>query len=479
MNHLHVMFFPFMAQGHMIPTLDMAKLFSSHGIKSTIITTPLNTHYFTKAIPKTENRIKIGIQTIKFPSTEGGLPDNCENTDQITRELLPNFFRATVMLKNQIEEILKEHRPDCLVADMFFPWATDIAAKYKIPRLVFHGTSFFTLCSSESIRLYQPQRSVLSDNEPFVLPNLPHEIKMTKSQLAQHQNRGKDTDPESEIGKLLREARESELTSFGVVINSFYELELDYADHYRNVMGRRAWHIGPVSLCNREREEKAQRGNEADIDEDKCLEWLNSKSPNSVIYVCFGSMAEFNASQLYEIAMALEETDVNFIWVLRKRGDNEEENETWLPEGFEERTKEMGLIIRGWAPQVLILDHEALGGFVTHCGWNSTLEGVTAGVPMVTWPLAADQFYNEKLVTEVLKIGSRVGASRRSSGVVVNIGKEEIAKAMNKIMVGEEATEMRNRARGLKEMAKEAVEEGGSSYSDLEALLQELSSYGA
>ncbi|KAJ8572380.1 hypothetical protein K7X08_008891 [Anisodus acutangulus] len=110
-----------------------------------------------------------------------------------------------------------------------------------------------------------------------------------------------------------------------------------------------------------------------------------------------------------DLAMGIEDSEQEFIWVVRE-GKIEQENEEWLPEGFDERRKEKGLIIRGWAPQVLILDHKAIGAFVTHCGWNSTLEGISAGVPMVTWPVFAEQFFNEKLVTEVLRIGVGVGS---------------------------------------------------------------------
>uniref|UniRef100_A0A2P2MGJ2 anthocyanidin 3-O-glucosyltransferase n=1 Tax=Rhizophora mucronata TaxID=61149 RepID=A0A2P2MGJ2_RHIMU len=121
-----------------------------------------------------------------------------------------------------------------------------------------------------------------------------------------------------------------------------------------------------------------------------------------------------------------------------------------------------GLIIRGWAPQASILDHEAVGGFVTHCGWNSILEGITAGKPMVAWPIAAEQFYNEKLVTEVLKTGVSVGAKQwvRLHGDYIK--SENIEKAINGIMLGDEAEEVRKRARKLAEMTRNAVQEGGS-----------------
>ena len=163
--------------------------------------------------------------------------------------------------------------------------------------------------------------------------------------------------------------------------------------------------------------------------------------------------------------MGLKASGQQFIWVVRK-GKNEKEEEGWLPKGFEKRMEGKGLIIRGWAPQMLILDHEAVGGFVTHCGWNSILEGVTVGLPMVTWPMVAEQFYNEKLVTEVLKIGVGVGAHQWIKVMVDDIKKEEIKEAVRLIMVGEEAEEIRSRAKALGMMAKRVIEEEGSSYSE-------------
>ena len=108
---------------------------------------------------------------------------------------------------------------------------------------------------------------------------------------------------------------ESELRSYGVVVNNFYELEPAYAEHYKKVIGRKAWHIGLVSLCNKEVEDKAKRGKEASIDEHECLKWLATRKPNSVVYVCFGSIANFSDSQLMKIAMGLKASGQQFIWL--------------------------------------------------------------------------------------------------------------------------------------------------------------------
>jgi UDP:flavonoid glycosyltransferase YjiC (YdhE family) len=152
-----------------------------------------------------------------------------------------------------------------------------------------------------------------------------------------------------------------------------------------------------------------------------------------------------------------------------------------MPDGFAElmARADRGFIIRGWAPQMLILTHPAVGGFVTHCGWNSTLEAVSAGVPMVTWPRCSDQFYNEKLVVELLKIGVGVGsmdyASKFETETRRVIGGEVIAKAIRRVMGdGKDAEAIREKAKKLGEKARRAVAKGGSSYDDVGRLVDEL-----
>ncbi|CAI0557385.1 unnamed protein product [Linum tenue] len=421
-QQLHVYFFPFMAHGHMIPAVDMAKLFASRGVTATIVTTPLNAPLFSKTI-KTHPEIRI--RTLDFPAAEVGLPAGCENVDFITsrnlgREAMSKFFLATTLLREPLEKLLDHDRPDCLVADMFFPWSTDSAARFGVPRLLFHGTGFFALSAMAAVAAHQPYNRVASDTDPFVLPGLPHEIRLTKRQ-------GGESDFMSEFFRRVREANSG---GYGTLVNSFYELEPAYVDHYGTVLGRKAWHVGPVSLANADVDDKASRGGggggrQAVVDQDHQIwKWLDAKEQNAVVYICFGSVANFGAEQMREIAIGIEASGRDFVWVVRG-GE--------LPEGFEARTEGRGMVIRGWAPQVLILEHEAVGAFVTHCGWNSTLEGIAAGLPMVTWPVSAEQFYNEKLVTEVVGIGVGVGAEQAAVyRATVESGKVE--RAVRRIM---------------------------------------------
>ncbi|KAG2318636.1 hypothetical protein Bca4012_055162 [Brassica carinata] len=473
-SKLHIFLFPYMAHGHMIPTLDMAKLFSTKGAKSTILTTPLNAKILEKPI-KSFNHDNPGLEDITihilhFPCTELGLPQGCENTDFFfsnpdlnTGDLNRKFLLSMVYFKEQLEQLLETVRPDCLVANMFLPWATKLAEKFGVPRLVFHGTGYFSLCASHCIRLHKPYKNVASSSEPFVIPELPGDIVITEEQVIEKEE-------ESVMGKFMKELRDSERSSFGVLVNSFHELEPAYSDFYKSSVAKRAWSIGPLSLGNREFKEKAERGKKASIDEHECLKWLDSKKCESVIYLSFGTMLGFNNEQLVEIAAGLEMSGLDFIWVVNKSG-SQGEKEEWLPEGFEEKMKGKGLIIRGWAPQVLILDHQAVGGFLTHCGWNSLLEGVASGLPMVTWPIGAEQFYNEKLVTQVLKTGVSVGVQKMMKPVGDFISREKVEKAVREVMVGEE---MKKRAKQLAERAKDAVKEGGSSDREVNRLMEEL-----
>ncbi|XP_004305940.1 PREDICTED: UDP-glucose flavonoid 3-O-glucosyltransferase 7-like [Fragaria vesca subsp. vesca] len=468
------MFFPYMAAGHIIPFTHVAKLFSSRGANSTILTTPLNAPLCTKSIQRSkclEFDKKIELILIKFPYAEVGLPEGCEMADLITTpEMDGKFFLATTLLETQLEQILDEHRPHCLVADAFFPWATDVAAKFGIPRLYFHATGSFPLCASLSMMIHRPHKKLLSKTESVVLPGLPDEIKMTGDQIADFFK----LDDEAEFTKLCKAGLELEERSYGVIVNSFYELEPDYVDHYRKVYGRKTWHIGPVSLYNKELEDIAES---SIAEQHQCLKWLDSKKPNSVVYVCFGSMIKFADCQLLEIAAGLEASGQDFIWVVKKEKKDVEE---WLPEGFEKRMEGNGLIIRDWAPQVLILEHEAIGAFLSHCGWNSILEAVSAGIPMITWPVSADSFYIEKLVTQILRVGVAVGNEKWVSFVDASLKSDArvkrvaIERAVTNIMVGDDAEVMRNRVKALREMASGAVEQGGSSFSDLTALIEEL-----
>ncbi|PON88093.1 LOW QUALITY PROTEIN: UDP-glucuronosyl/UDP-glucosyltransferase [Trema orientale] len=267
---------------------------------------------------------QIDILTIRFPASEVGPPSlHMADTPEMQQRLA---------VSSGLNLISFQRRPDVLVANMFFPWPTDVAAAYRIPCLFLHGMSCFALCASTCLNMYKPHNKVSSDLEHFVIPNLPDEIEFTRSRVPEFEKR----DDGSELEKFFKATKEVELKSYGVLVNSFYELEPAYADHYSKVLGRKAWHVGPLFLYDKG----------FDSSEHECFWWLDSRKPNLVIYVSFGTVVNFNDEQLTEIAAGREASKKQFIWVVKKE-KKEGVKEEWLREGFEDRMEGKGLIIRG------------------------------------------------------------------------------------------------------------------------------------
>ncbi|GMN39272.1 hypothetical protein TIFTF001_008502 [Ficus carica] len=478
---LHFLLFPLMAQGHMIPMVDIARLLAQRGAKITIVTTPQNAARFKEVLTRArESGLHIDLIQLKFPSQEAGLPEGCESLDMLpSPEHTLNFFNAINMLQQPAEEMLEEltPRPSCVISDMCLPWTIHIARKFNIPRISFHGPGCFVLLCLHNIHAAKVLENISSETESFVVPDLPYRIEVTKAQLP-----GALT---SNWTRFREQSMEAEMGSYGVIMNTFEELEPEFVKAYKKARKDKVWYIGPASLCNKDHLDKAQRGKMSVIEDHECLKWLDSWEPSSVVYACLGSLCNLTAPQLIELGLGLEASNKPFIWVIRG-GSRLEELEKWIMEdGFEERTKGRGLLIRGWSPQVLILSHPAVGGFLTHCGWNSTLEGVCAGVPMITWPLFADQFLNEKLVVQVLNIAISLGVEEpltwgEEEKIGVKVKRENVKRAIERVMEeGEESRERRERARKLGEMAKRALEEGGSSHLNMTLFIEEIIKLGS
>lgn len=470
-DQLHVFFFPFMSPGHQIPMIEIASILASHGVKSTVISTPQNVSRFEATINRDDQQL-INLLLFDFPSAAANLPLNCENLDTIpSRNLSYNFSKAIMMLQSQADDFVRQYQPDAIISDLNIPWTAEIAQKYGIPRLVFHGTCCFSLSLSMAASLHKPNVQVNSDKEPFLVPGLPEPVYITLAQMPDRffGNTG--------LEEFFQKFIEAERHTHGAVANTFFEIEPEYVKHYEKVTGKPVYPVGPVSLLNAKSIDVADRGNKPSIDKDRCISWLDSRKPNSVLYVCFGSICESAESQLLEIALGLESSKASFIWVIR---DHRHGSSEFLQKDFEERVKDRGLIIKGWAPQVLILNHPAVGGFMTHCGWNSVLESASAGVPMITWPLFAEQFYNENFVLNHLKIGVAIGVEtglawgeEEKIGVLIN--RDRVAKVVTQFMNGNDEVEgMRKRVRQFSETGKMAVGQSGSSYINIGLLIDDL-----
>ncbi|PQQ02119.1 UDP-glycosyltransferase 88F5 [Prunus yedoensis var. nudiflora] len=204
-----------------------------------------------------------------------------------------------------------------------------------------------------------------------------------------------------------------------------------------------------------------------------CLSWLDQQPSRSVVFLCFGSRGSFSGAQLKEIADGLEKSGQRFLWVVKKppldektkqvHGVQDFDLEGLLPEGFLERTKDRGLVVKSWVPQVAVLKKESVGGFVTHCGWNSVLEAVIAGVPMVAWPLYAEQHLNRSVLVKDMEMAIAV-EQREKDGFVFG---DELERSVRELMESEKGRELRERSRTMGEMALAAWSESGSSTRNL------------
>ncbi|CAJ1950189.1 unnamed protein product [Sphenostylis stenocarpa] len=464
---LKIYFLPFFAQGHQIPLVQLARLVASRGQHVTIVTTPANAQLFDKTLDDdraTDHHI--GVHIIKFPNTHVGLPEGVENlVSATTSATAGKIHMAAHLIQPQVEALLKESPPDVFIPDILFTWSKDLSKRLQIPRLVFNPISIFDVCMIQAIKTHP--EAFLSDSGPYQIPGLPHSLTLPVK-------------PSPGFAALTESLLEGEENSHGVIVNSFAELDAEYTQHYENLTGRKVWHVGPSSLMVEQAVKKPAIVNE---NRHECLTWLDSKEQDSVLYVCFGSLALLSDKQLYELAAGLDASGHSFIWVVHRKNkdEQEQEEEKWLPEGFEQKIgiEKRGMLIKGWAPQPLILNHPAVGGFLTHCGWNAVAEAISSGVPMVTMPGFSDQYYNEKLITEVHGFGVEVGAAEWSispyDGKKEVVSGERIEKAVKKLMdKGEEGEKTRKKAKEMQEKAWRAVQEGGSSHNSLTALIDHL-----
>lgn len=367
--------------------------------------------------------------------------------------------RSLPALRDVLKSLVSSFRVVALVVDLFATEAFGVAAEFNLSPYLFFASAAMAL--SLFLRLPKLDESVSCEYrdlpEPVQIPGCPPV-------------HGKDLldpvqDRKNDAYQRLLDVVKRYTSAEGIIVNTFKELEggaikalQDEEPGYPPV-----YPIGPLVHMG-----AAEDGSE-------CLRWLDDQPRSSVLFVSFGSVGTHSLDQLTELALGLEMSEHRFLWVVRSPNDKvasfgvDDQNNpfAFLPNGFLERTKGFGLVVPSWGPQAQILSHGSTGGFLTHCGWNSTLESVVNGVPLIAWPLYAEQKMNAVLLTEALKV-----ALRPKIGENGIIGRTEIAKVVKDLMEGEEGNLIRSRMRGLKEAAGRALSKDGDSTKSLAQLVQ-------
>lgn len=271
------------------------------------------------------------------------------------------------------------------------------------------------------------------------------------------------TDPNDTMLNFDGGEAQNAFKAWGVILNTFDELEHEVIDAMKRMFPR-LYTIGPllkfvdgIAGCP----SKSIGGNLWKEDPN-CLEWLNGHDATSVVYVNFGSITVMTAKQLEEFAWGLANSKRPFLWIIR--ADLVEGEKAMVPEDFLMETRGRGMLA-SWCPQEQVLSHPSVGLFLTHSGWNSTLESICWGVPMMCWPFFAEQPTNCRYVCTKWGIGMEIDS---------NVRREEVESLVREVMEGEKGKDMRLEAKGWKVKAEEATLRGGSSNKNMDRLIGDL-----
>ncbi|KAK6271769.1 hypothetical protein POUND7_008852 [Theobroma cacao] len=458
----HAIFIPYPLQGHVIPSVHLAIKLASKGFTITFINTHSIHHQTSEAEPGKGPDIFASVREsgldIRYTTVSDGLPlgfDRSLNHDQFMAALL-HVFSAHV--EEVVSQIVKSgDRVHCLIADTFFVWPSKIAKKFGLlyisywtePALVFTLYYHLDLLRMNGHFGLQDCREDSIDYIPGVQAIEPRDL-MSYLQ---------ETDVTTVCHQIIFNAFEDAKTADFVLCNTVQELEPVTISALRATVPFYA--IGPIFPSGFTKSIVAT----SLWSESDCTQWLDKQPHGSVLYVSFGSYAHVRKTDLTVIANGLLLSKVNFLWVLRPDIVSSDDADP-LPVGFKEEVGDRAMIIP-WCCQIAVLAHPAVGGFLTHCGWNSILESAWCGVPLLSYPLLTDQFTNRKLVVHDWKAG--INLSNKNP-----ITREEVSDNINRLMSGKSGDQYRSKAKEVKETLENALTPNGSSEKNMDQFIKEL-----
>lgn len=472
----HVVAFPLPLGGHHARFAPFIKILARNGLTITVITTM---HYIDKtqhALMENNFEACDNIRVIGLPTeNEEVKVDNAqvvrgiEHLKNPLRDLMKQLMESNGVTNGESQDSHFYDPPVCLISDFCIPWIQDIANEFNMPRYGFYPTTHYLSLIFNLPDVYKKGfLPILSNDKPLKIPGFPPILPcdVPKSIFESNQKRVYE-------GERLREAA-------GVLVNSAYELESSIFDGLQDMIYKvskqdqikhapKIFTIGPMVYENIRLQERFPQVTKTN---NECLLWLNNQPKASVLYICFGTQSTFPMQQMNEFALGLEASGVRFLWVVKVESSEKESTSyiaTFFPEGFMEKMKKRSLIYTSLAPQLQILAHPAIGGFLTHCGWNSIMESISMGVSMIAWPLWADQFLNARFCVEVLNIAIAVDKKE-------TVGPEEVERVVRLLMEDGTNDIVRKNVKELSKVVGRAIEPGGSSRKNLDLLVEELNS---
>ncbi|VFQ78284.1 unnamed protein product [Cuscuta campestris] len=461
----HVLLVSFPGQGHVNPLLRLGKRVASKGILVTFSAPESVGRDMRKANPNIASGepTPYGLGFVRFEFFDDEF-DHAEPKGDDLVYYMNHLERVgsqkiTLMVKKYEEE----GRPVCcLINNPFIPWVSDVAESLGIPSAMLWVQS--CACFSAYYHYHHSLVPFPSESEPEIDVTLPAMPVLKYDEVPSFLH------PSSPLGVLagaILGQFKNLSKPFCVLMDTFEELEGDVIGHMSKICPITT--VGP--LFKDPTHQSSSEVVRADfVKADDCLGWLDTKPPASVVYISFGSIVVLKQEQVDEIVHGLLSSGVSFLWSMKPPSKGSAFKPVSLPEWFSERAGDNGRVVQ-WSPQERVLAHPSVACFVTHCGWNSSIEALTMGVPIVAFPQWGDQVTNAKFMVEVFKTGVRLCRGEAEDRIVP---REEIERCLVEATGGAKAEETKATALKWKKMAEEAVEDGGSSDRNLQVFVDQI-----
>ncbi|WCJ20630.1 UDP-Glycosyltransferase superfamily protein [Euphorbia peplus] len=470
---------PFFGQGHLLPTFELCKHIASRNF----ITTLVISSDLSSSLPSSLRNYPL-LQVLEIPPFPPP-PQQPPSSSDPMHHHLSHFSHMAEAIQDLLSARSGSNSalPLCAVVDVMMSWTSEILNKFQIPHVGFFTSGACSAAMELAVWKFRIQN--LNPGEVRLLAGLPDSMAVTDSDLkrrpyAPHhgppptRSEGggpgpgrpgrlglwKFGDPPTPGGQ--PPWLEGSGESMALMINTCDIIERPFIEYLSNQIGKPVWGVGPLlpeqywksAGSNSIMHDHESRPNRrSTITEEEVISWLDSKPRGSTLYVSFGTEVGPTMKEYPQLADALEASNRPFIWVIQPGAGR-----SGPPRGLDKRVGERGLIIHGWAPQLLILSHKSTGGFLSHCGWNSSVEAIGRGVPILTWPIRGDQYYNAGLIAKHLKIGYLM-----SDDFSKAITKDDIFNGIEKFFGDED---VRKRAESVGDQFGEGFPLSSTSYLD-------------
>ncbi|KAI4296378.1 hypothetical protein L6164_036341 [Bauhinia variegata] len=468
----HAVITPLPIQGNLISMMKLAKLLHYRGFHITYV----NTEYNHKRLLKSRGPNALdGLPDFCFETIPDGLPPTDVNVNQDIPSLCVSTqknclapFRDLLARLNDSASNGSIPPVSCLISDGLMTFTNKAAQELGVPNVLYWPPSTYSYLALAHYRSLVDRDIIpLKDDSDLTNGKLDDEVDwipgMKNIRIKDLPIFTRTMDPNNLMVDFLINEVDSAHEASAIIFNTFDSLEGN-ATNALSSMFPSLLTIGPLPLFLNQipQNHLESIGSNLWKEENACLEWLESKEPGSVVYVNYGSSTVMSAEQLHEFAWGLANSKKPFLWIIRP--DLVSGGSEILSFEFVNETKERSLIT-SWCPQEKVLNHPSIGGFLTHCGWNSMTESICGGVPMLCWPFFTDQQINCRYACKEWGIGMEIDN---------NVKREEVEMLVNELMVGQKGKKMKHKVMEWKKMAEEATRPGGSSYMNLEKLIKEM-----